>query len=1159
MKNKSLLTIILIFAASSFSWGIELVSPVNNFNAPSFTVNFNWNPVTSQSGYKLQIAQDAAFTTIINEYNVTQTNMQVSFPSTATTVYWKVSTIGNNGFIESNTYSLNFINPSQNPNLLLWLSADSNVVINPDSTISAWNNIIPNGINAIQPVSGKQPRLTTNVSQLNKKNVVRFDGLNDELFTSTGGLVGGLYTIFNYSGGATFNNYNGFITNRSITVFDDYYITAALPGGTNFEPNDYFGTQGGTQKGKMFINQSPFPFTSTGYSLAPLNMYKIFAGIRIVTIKSGIFNIGNEVGTNRYWQGDTPEIIFSKTNSETEADSMQTYLHNKYAPPITIRDTVIGTSFCSTVSIKAPDNYVSYLWSTGATTPSVNVTPNDVYSVKGKDVFGTETTTTFNVFPYVRLNNDTVIICRGDTFKIDLKTPANFTAEWNTGLNSTKINITTAGRYIVTIKDATGICSVNDTINVIVDKPQLLPTPDVSDSLRICLNEKLFLNTQTSFDSIRWSTGSTDNFIPITASGNYNVYGKTMAGCIINQPFYVRITGSAPTANFTFSPACDSSQTLFTDVSISNSGNITNWQWTFGDGNTSILQNPANIYTAPTNFSVGLKITTNQGCSDSISKVVKVNRRPIASFGIRQACERNPTLFQSSGNAVANAASITNWLWDFDGLGSSILQDPFFEFPTANTYNVKLTVTNSNGCVNDVIIPTKINQSPVANFSFDAVCGKTPVNFRFLTIVPPSTIFPDNITWRWSFGDNTSEASIKDAVHPYATPGTYDVMLAVASKEGGCPDTIVKQVKVYDFPIVDFAVSATQCAGKDIAFTDISQTPDGTPITKWKWFFSGQSTDTLQNTSYNFATEGNYTIQLTATNEVGCSNTKLRSIAVSALPTSQFTFSPQNGLPPLIVNYTNQSPTNGNYVWDYGDGSPLVAGYNPPTHTYNTKGSYPIKLIATNFRGCTDTLTKFILVDKAYLDGIITSITITPIGDYYQIQATILNGSNVEIRNLGLNLQVGSGSVIRENWTGSLLPGQTAVYNFNAEIKIGENSIPVVCASIDNVNSNAPEDKTDNNTTCKEVRVGSFDVLNVFPNPTYETINFGVMLPKDGRVSIGFVDILGQTLFKKDFDGVRGYNNLSMNTSVLNAAVYVAVVTFDGQTIREKFIRKDRK
>jgi hypothetical protein len=67
------------------------------------------------------------------------------------------------------------------------------------------------------------------------------------------------------------------------------------------------------------------------------------------------------------------------------------------------------------------------------------------------------------------------------------------------------------------------------------------------------------------------------------------------------------------------------------------------------------------------------------------------------------------------------------------------------------------------------------------------------------------------------------------------------------------------------------------------------------------------------------------------------------------------------------------------------------------------------------------------------------------------------------------------------------------------------------------------------------------------------------MLPKDGKVSIGFVDILGQTLFKKDFDGVRGYNNLSMNTSVLNAAVYVAVVTFDGQTIREKFIRKDRK
>jgi hypothetical protein len=89
--------------------------------------------------------------------------------------------------------------------------------------------------------------------------------------------------------------------------------------------------------------------------------------------------------------------------------------------------------------------------------------------------------------------------------------------------------------------------------------------------------------------------------------------------------------------------------------------------------------------------------------------------------------------------------------------------------------------------------------------------------------------------------------------------------------------------------------------------------------------------------------------------------------------------------------------------------------------------------------------------------------------------------------------------------------------------------------------------------------VGSFDVLNIYPNPAYEVINFGIMLPKDGRVTIGFIDILGQTMFKKDYDGVRGYNNFSLSTAQLNAAVYVAVVTYDNQIIRKKIMRRDRK
>jgi PKD repeat protein len=1148
MKGKLLLIVCVFFSCRIFSVGIEGVSPVNNYNSPTFVVNFCWNPVSSQTTYRLKIAQDLAFTNILNDITLNQTAQQVIFNNSTSGVYWKVSTSGNNGYMESEIYKLNFINPVQDSNVLLWLSADSNVVLNPDSTISAWNNIVPNGLNAVQGNVNAQPRLVNNINLLNSTRSIRFDGSSDFLQVNSGGLFGSAYIVCNWRGGAVFPTFNGILTKQSISVFDDYLIMANS-GSTNLFNNSYF-------RNKTRINNND---NNLLLSFSPLINYKVVSGRRDGTILNiSNFNIGREPDFNGLWNGDMSEIIISKNSSIGESDSIHTYLYNKYTPPVTMRDTVIGTNFCSPVTISAPYNYISYLWSSGSTVSTVNITPNATYSLTTKDIFNRESSTSFNVYPYLRLGNKTAFICIGDTFKVDLKTPAGFTALWNTGATTTKLNISTGGQYTVKITDNGG-CFVYDTINIIVDNPQLAPTPNVSGNLSLCNNEKLFLQTITAFDSIRWSTGSTDNFIAVTAPGPYTVYGRTTTGCVINKSFNVTITGNAPTANFVVPKVCQNTAVVFNDSStITGSAVITDWKWTFGDNNAATVKNPTNTYTNLGSYTVGLRVTTNLGCTDSIGKTIVVNRKPSPSFYNLLSCAGVATTFVDQ--SVANAAAITNWNWDFAGLGTvNGIQNPLFEFPSSGVYGVKLTATNSNSCSDTVTILTRVNASPVSNFSFDSVCGKTAVTLKFLATVESPSVIPD-INWgSWDFGDGSIETAIRNPQHVYDTPGSYDVSLIVRSSDQ-CIDTVVKRIKVFDFPLVDFTVSQTQCAGKEIQFTDISVTSDGTPLTKWNWFFSGQATSEEQNPRYAFNAQGNYTVQLTARNAVGCTGTKLRSVAISAPPTPAFTFSPQNGLPPLTVNYFNQSPVNGNYLWDYGDGSPLVEGYNPPVHIYTEKGTYPIKLIATDFRGCTDTLTKLILVDKAFLDGVMASVSIIPNGEFYKIQVSVINNSNVEITALGLSLQLGGGAVIRENWTGSLLPGQTTVYLFTGEIKIGDNGqIPVICASIDNINNNAAEDRTDNNTSCKEVAVGSFDVLSVYPNPAYEVINFGVMLPKEGRVNIRFIDILGQQMYSKDFDGLKGYNSLSISTMQLNAAVYVAEVSYDGQVVRKKFMRKDRK
>ncbi len=86
---------------------------------------------------------------------------------------------------------------------------------------------------------------------------------------------------------------------------------------------------------------------------------------------------------------------------------------------------------------------------------------------------------------------------------------------------------------------------------------------------------------------------------------------------------YIQVFANAPTADFSGSPTSGyfPLQVAFSDLSL---GSITDWLWYFGDGNTSVIQNPSHIYSAAGAYSVSLKIT-GPGGFDSINKVDYIN------------------------------------------------------------------------------------------------------------------------------------------------------------------------------------------------------------------------------------------------------------------------------------------------------------------------------------------------------------------------------------------------------------------------------------------------------------------------------------------------------------------------------------------------------
>jgi gliding motility-associated-like protein len=86
---------------------------------------------------------------------------------------------------------------------------------------------------------------------------------------------------------------------------------------------------------------------------------------------------------------------------------------------------------------------------------------------------------------------------------------------------------------------------------------------------------------------------------------------------------------------------CQEACINFLDYSLPNAFNTTSWKWTFGDGQTSILQNPSHCYTNYGNindsrFTVSLYTTNDLGCSDSVTvqNYINVWPNPVSNFDI---------------------------------------------------------------------------------------------------------------------------------------------------------------------------------------------------------------------------------------------------------------------------------------------------------------------------------------------------------------------------------------------------------------------------------------------------------------------------------------------------------------------------------------------
>ncbi|MGS0685683.1 PKD domain-containing protein [Nakamurella sp. GG22] len=246
---------------------------------------------------------------------------------------------------------------------------------------------------------------------------------------------------------------------------------------------------------------------------------------------------------------------------------------------------------------------------------------------------------------------------------------------------------------------------------------------------------------------------------------------------------------AAPTAAFTATPN-DLTVAFDAGTSTASSGqSISGWDWNFGDGSArGTTKTASHTYDAAGTYTVTLQVTDSQGITDSVTKSVTVkaaHAKPVAVIGA--APNALAVQFDSSGSTASDGATIASQSWTFGDGGTSTLPNPSHTFTAAGTYNVTLTVTDSQGATSaaatQAVTVSKAN--PVASFTANATLLDVAVNGSASTAPQGETISG----YAWTWGDGTANGSGATASHSYADAGTYSVKLTVTDTAGGTAST----------------------------------------------------------------------------------------------------------------------------------------------------------------------------------------------------------------------------------------------------------------------------------------------------------------------------------------------------------------------------------
>lgn len=308
-----------------------------------------------------------------------------------------------------------------------------------------------------------------------------------------------------------------------------------------------------------------------------------------------------------------------------------------------------------------------------------------------------------------------------------------------TGVTPPAVTYTLPGTYVATLtvtdnKGATGTASQTITVN---RPPNVSPTGSITATpttgnapLLVQLSSAGSADPDGAITGYSWNFGNGTTSTSPNPSAIYNTAGvytvqltvtdNDGATSVRSQTITVNPANAAPIPAIVASTLTGPSPLAVNFNGAGSSdpdGSVVSYSWNFGNGQTATGPLASATYSSPGSYLVRLTVVDNRGTSRNTTTTIvagATNVRPIAVISALPTSGPAPLLVQlRSTGSVDPDGTITSYSWDLGNGTTTTGTQTQFNYTTAGTYTIVLTVTDNRGATTSAS-ETVVVDPPVA-------------------------------------------------------------------------------------------------------------------------------------------------------------------------------------------------------------------------------------------------------------------------------------------------------------------------------------------------------------------------------------------------------------------------------------------------------------